>query len=151
MVSASPVKRSRTTAPSTTYENLAEEKGFEPLVAFTTTVFKTVAFDHSATPPRVRRPCATFFCACQSHFRRHLSWCPNSHAPIRQHTRPPTFPITSTPELVPLRRTSSAKWTNWFWTPNIFVSDELDAFVLDANLKFSGTYSANPCRMHSRG
>src|SRR5437879_502657 len=29
----------------------AEEKGFEPLVPFGTAVFKTAAFDHSATPP----------------------------------------------------------------------------------------------------
>jgi hypothetical protein len=31
--------------------NSAEEKGFEPLVPFGTAVFKTAAFDHSATPP----------------------------------------------------------------------------------------------------
>ena len=31
--------------------NLAEEKGFEPLVPFGTAVFKTAALDHSATPP----------------------------------------------------------------------------------------------------
>ena len=31
---------------------LAEEKGFEPLVPCGTAVFKTAAFDHSATPPR---------------------------------------------------------------------------------------------------
>ena len=30
---------------------LAEAKGFEPLVPFDTAVFKTAAFDHSATPP----------------------------------------------------------------------------------------------------
>lgn len=29
----------------------AEEEGFEPSEAFTSTVFKTVAFNHSATPP----------------------------------------------------------------------------------------------------
>jgi hypothetical protein len=29
----------------------AEEKGFEPLVGCPTAVFKTAAFDHSATPP----------------------------------------------------------------------------------------------------
>lgn len=46
----------------------AEEKGFEPLVAFTTAVFKTAAFDHSATPPRVRRRFATVLRLCQSHF-----------------------------------------------------------------------------------
>ena len=33
--------------------NSAEEKGFEPLVPFGTAVFKTAAFDHSATPPDV--------------------------------------------------------------------------------------------------
>jgi hypothetical protein len=33
--------------------SLAEEKGFEPLVPFGTAVFKTAAFDHSATPPRL--------------------------------------------------------------------------------------------------
>jgi len=31
----------------------AEEKGFEPLVPFGTAVFKTAAFDHSATPPGI--------------------------------------------------------------------------------------------------
>ena len=30
---------------------LAEEVGFEPTVGFPTPVFKTGAFDHSATPP----------------------------------------------------------------------------------------------------
>ncbi len=29
----------------------AEEVGFEPTVPYSTTVFKTAAFDHSATPP----------------------------------------------------------------------------------------------------
>ena len=29
----------------------AEEEGFEPPVALTTAVFKTAAFNHSATPP----------------------------------------------------------------------------------------------------
>ena len=33
-------------------EIMAEGVGFEPTVAFTTSVFKTGAFDHSATPPR---------------------------------------------------------------------------------------------------
>lgn len=33
-------------------ERLAEAKGFEPLVPDGTAVFKTAAFDHSATPPR---------------------------------------------------------------------------------------------------
>ena len=32
---------------------MAEGKGFEPLVPRGTTVFKTVAFDRSATPPRL--------------------------------------------------------------------------------------------------
>ena len=31
---------------------MAEEVGFEPTVPCGTTVFKTAAFDHSATPPR---------------------------------------------------------------------------------------------------
>ena len=31
--------------------NLAEGEGFEPPEAFASTVFKTAAFDHSATPP----------------------------------------------------------------------------------------------------
>ena len=30
---------------------MAEAVGFEPTVGCPTTVFKTVAFDHSATPP----------------------------------------------------------------------------------------------------
>ena len=34
------------------YKILAEEVGFEPTDACTSTVFKTAAFDHSATPPR---------------------------------------------------------------------------------------------------
>ncbi len=34
----------------------AEEQGFEPRVPFDTTVFKTAAFDHSATPPDFQRP-----------------------------------------------------------------------------------------------
>ena len=33
---------------------LAEGTGFEPAVAFTTTVFKTVTFNHSVTPPGLR-------------------------------------------------------------------------------------------------
>ena len=33
-------------------ENVAEEEGFEPPDALTSTVFKTAAFDHSATPPQ---------------------------------------------------------------------------------------------------
>ena len=33
------------------YFTLAEGKGFEPLVPFSTTVFKTAAIDHSAIPP----------------------------------------------------------------------------------------------------
>ena len=33
------------------YEIMAEEVGFEPTVPCGTTVFKTAAFDHSATPP----------------------------------------------------------------------------------------------------
>ena len=32
-------------------ESMAEEVGFEPTVPCGTTVFKTAAFDHSATPP----------------------------------------------------------------------------------------------------
>ena len=32
-------------------EKLAEEEGFEPPVPFSTTVFKTAAFNRSATPP----------------------------------------------------------------------------------------------------
>ncbi len=32
---------------------MAEEVGFEPTVPCGTTVFKTAAFDHSATPPSV--------------------------------------------------------------------------------------------------
>src|SRR5262245_40349869 len=35
-------------------ERLAEEEGFEPPASFNATVFKTVAFDRSATPPVVR-------------------------------------------------------------------------------------------------
>ena len=31
---------------------MAEEEGFEPPVPFGTTVFKTVAFDHSAISPK---------------------------------------------------------------------------------------------------
>jgi hypothetical protein len=31
--------------------NYAEEKGFEPLEPFGSTVFKTAAIDHSAIPP----------------------------------------------------------------------------------------------------
>jgi hypothetical protein len=34
-------------------DGCAEAEGFEPPVGFPTTVFKTVAFDHSATPPDV--------------------------------------------------------------------------------------------------
>jgi hypothetical protein len=34
----------------------AEEEGFEPPVACTTAVFKTAAFDHSATPPKGFQP-----------------------------------------------------------------------------------------------
>ncbi len=44
----------------------AEERGFEPLDAFTSAVFKTAAFDNSATPPRARRLFATSKRACQS-------------------------------------------------------------------------------------
>jgi hypothetical protein len=32
---------------------MAEEEGFEPPVSYPTTVFKTAAFDHSATPPLI--------------------------------------------------------------------------------------------------
>jgi hypothetical protein len=32
---------------------MAEGQGFEPWVPFDTSVFKTGAFDHSATPPKV--------------------------------------------------------------------------------------------------
>lgn len=32
-------------------QDLEEGRGFEPLKAFTLTVFKTVAIDHSAIPP----------------------------------------------------------------------------------------------------
>ena len=32
---------------------VAEEEGFEPPVSYPTTVFKTAAFDLSATPPRI--------------------------------------------------------------------------------------------------
>ena len=39
------------TLPLRRGEALAEEKGFEPLVPCGTAVFKTAAFDHSATPP----------------------------------------------------------------------------------------------------
>ncbi len=34
----------------------AEEQGFEPRVPLDTTVFKTAAFDRSATPPNYKRP-----------------------------------------------------------------------------------------------
>jgi hypothetical protein len=34
---------------------MAEEEGFEPPVSCPTTVFKTAAFDHSATPPQILR------------------------------------------------------------------------------------------------
>ena len=34
--------------------NLTEEEGFEPPVPYGTTVFKTVALNHSATPPKNR-------------------------------------------------------------------------------------------------
>ena len=34
---------------------MAEEEGFEPPVSYPTTVFKTAAFDHSATPPQFLR------------------------------------------------------------------------------------------------
>ena len=34
-------------------KNKAEEVGFEPTVPCGTTVFKTAAFDHSATPPSI--------------------------------------------------------------------------------------------------
>ena len=41
-----------TWAPKRTQSwKLAEEEGFEPPVPFGTTVFKTAAFVHSATPP----------------------------------------------------------------------------------------------------
>ena len=33
------------------YPSLAEREGFEPPMACAITVFKTAAFDHSATPP----------------------------------------------------------------------------------------------------
>jgi hypothetical protein len=37
---------------------VAEEEGFEPPVSYPTTVFKTAAFDLSATPPQFSRaPC----------------------------------------------------------------------------------------------
>jgi hypothetical protein len=36
-------------------EKMAEEEGFEPPVSYPTTVFKTAAFDHSATPPQIQR------------------------------------------------------------------------------------------------
>jgi hypothetical protein len=39
-------------SPVWTYTVMAEEVGFEPTVPFGTTVFKTAAFNHSATPPR---------------------------------------------------------------------------------------------------
>ena len=35
-----------------THRNLAEREGFEPPEAFTSTVFKTAAFDRSAISPR---------------------------------------------------------------------------------------------------
>ena len=35
---------------------MAEEEGFEPPEALTSTVFKTAAFDHSATPPQEKCP-----------------------------------------------------------------------------------------------
>ena len=34
--------------------SMAEGTGFEPAVAFTTPVFKTGAFNRSATPPQLR-------------------------------------------------------------------------------------------------
>ena len=37
---------------SNTLKRLAEEEGFEPPEPFGSTVFKTAAIDHSATPPR---------------------------------------------------------------------------------------------------
>ena len=36
---------------------LAEGQGFEPWEALTSLVFKTSAFDHSATPPEGSLPC----------------------------------------------------------------------------------------------
>jgi hypothetical protein len=56
----------------------AEEKGFEPLVPFGTAVFKTAAFDHSATPPStcpdveiftMGQPASTTVCLCSSEKR----------------------------------------------------------------------------------
>ena len=44
-------------ASEKTREIREEEKGFEPLDAFTSAVFKTAAFDHSATPPSVQNNC----------------------------------------------------------------------------------------------
>jgi hypothetical protein len=40
-------------------KRVAEEVGFEPTVPFSTTVFKTAAFSHSATPPNSVRLCST--------------------------------------------------------------------------------------------
>ena len=37
-------------------QTLAEEEGFEPPVGLPTTVFKTAAFNHSATPPGMWGP-----------------------------------------------------------------------------------------------
>ena len=37
--------------PTPLFPFLAEEEGFEPSEALTSTVFKTAAFNHSATPP----------------------------------------------------------------------------------------------------
>ena len=44
------------TSPEWTLLDLAEGQGFEPWEALTSLVFKTSAFDHSATPPEGRSP-----------------------------------------------------------------------------------------------
>ena len=41
------------------YGKVAEEEGFEPPVSYPTTVFKTAAFDLSATPPEIQRASMT--------------------------------------------------------------------------------------------
>ena len=49
----------------TGFSFLAEREGFEPPVPFSTTVFKTAAFDHSAISPKLLREKRSFSKAMQ--------------------------------------------------------------------------------------